>query len=99
MRLLLDSHVVIAFSLKQIAHSYPRFAKLLADPSSTSHVSTASLWEIAIKVKLGKLRLGGDIGTLPDLLRDAGVEIFPVSERHATADRALAGRPLAWREI
>lgn len=53
MRLLLDTHI----ALWAITDS-PRLAtharKLITDPANSIHVSTASVWEIAIKHMLGK---------------------------------------------
>ncbi len=42
----------------------------------------ASLWEIAIKWRLGKLQLSGDLERLPDILTSGGLEIIPINERH-----------------
>lgn len=56
MDLLLDTHTFLWYSTND-----PRLSSLaqavLKDPSNQPHLSVASLWEIAIKVQLGKLRL------------------------------------------
>lgn len=56
MNLLLDMHVFLWFiagdpRLSLLARTY------IEDPANHSFVSTASLWEIAIKYSLGKLQL------------------------------------------
>ncbi|KRF34778.1 type II toxin-antitoxin system VapC family toxin [Nocardioides sp. Soil805] len=55
------------------------------------HVSTASLWEIAIKRRLGKLETPDD---LPDLIERSGLQWLPVTARHtwATQDVELPHR-------
>lgn len=56
MRLLLDTHTLLWFLTDDRGLSIPaRIA--IEDAQNSSHVSAASLWEIAIKVALGKLTL------------------------------------------
>lgn len=55
MRLLLDSHFVLAIVNNAVDELQPKFIDLLTDPTSDLFCSAASLWEIAIKVRLGKL--------------------------------------------
>ena len=52
----------------------------LANPGDEMLVSTASLWEIAIKRSLGKLTAPDD---LPDEIANAGFTWLPVSADHA----------------
>ncbi|HZZ60252.1 MAG TPA: type II toxin-antitoxin system VapC family toxin [Roseiarcus sp.] len=86
MRLLLDSHVLLAL-VERGASSLPAgVAALLGDQASEHHVSAASLWEIAIKSRLGKLRLTVSLGALPELLEGLGVRIVAIDERHALAE-------------
>lgn len=60
MRILLDTHVLIWLS-----HAPERIAaaarEKIADPSSKLYISPASIWEMTIKCRLGKLDLGTDI--------------------------------------
>jgi PIN domain nuclease of toxin-antitoxin system len=55
------------------------------DRESEHHLSAASLWEIAIKRRLGKLELTVGLGALPELLDGLGVKIVVIDERHALA--------------
>lgn len=48
-------------------------------------MSAASLWEIAIKSRLGKLRLAPTLDALPELLEGLGIGILPITEQHAVA--------------
>ena len=63
MKLLLDTHTFLWFidgnpQLSQVAHS------LIEDLANQSVISVASLWEMAIKVSLGKLTLDEPFETL-----------------------------------
>ena len=55
MRLLLDTHVVL-WALADSPRLSPSARQLLADFENECWVSSASVWEIAIKVVLGKSR-------------------------------------------
>jgi PIN domain nuclease of toxin-antitoxin system len=49
MRLLLDTHILLAVLEQRTAKLAPGVRRLLADPEGEFHVIVASLWEIAIK--------------------------------------------------
>ena len=53
MRLLLDTHTVV-WSLLGVGRLSDRARQAIAAPTAEVHVSIASVWEIAIKVGLGK---------------------------------------------
>lgn len=59
MKLLLDTHTLL-WALYEPGKLSSGVRQLLENPKNTRLVSTASLWEIAIKHKLGRLALGGD---------------------------------------
>lgn len=82
MRLLLDTHVVLALCGAGSAKLPKSMLEQLCDPSTASIVSVGSLWEIAIKAHLGKLRLGIALEELPELLRSMGLEVLPIHPRH-----------------
>ncbi|HEX9169380.1 MAG TPA: type II toxin-antitoxin system VapC family toxin [Roseiarcus sp.] len=85
MKVLLDTHIFLAL-IKDGAASLPAtVAALLGDSGAEHHLSAASLWEIAIKHRLGKLKLGLELDTLPELLNGLGVKIVSIDERHALA--------------
>ena len=85
MRLLLDTHVLLAFIERGALGLPTGVAGLLMDRESEHHLSAASLWEIAIKRRLGKLELTMGLGALPELLDGLGVKIVVIDERHALA--------------
>ena len=83
MKLLLDTHVLLAL-IGSGASSLPAaVAAFLSDGGNEHHLSAASLWEIAIKCRLGKLKLTHELGALPELLDGLGVRIVAIDERHA----------------
>jgi PIN domain nuclease of toxin-antitoxin system len=47
--------------------------------------AVASLWEIAIKHRLGKLVLSVGLDALPELIRALGIELLTVDEHHVMA--------------
>ena len=85
MRLLLDTHVLLALIGPEAASLPAAVARLLRDGGGEHHLSAASLWEIAIKCRLGKLKLTHELGTLPELLDGLGIKIVAIDERHALA--------------
>ncbi|MGV4794947.1 type II toxin-antitoxin system VapC family toxin [Rhizobium sp. F40D2] len=81
-RVLLDTHMVIAVAQKKLAERFPRVEQLLSDNTASGFVSVASLWEIAIKTRLGKLQPGLPLETIPIYLREVGLTILPVDIPH-----------------
>lgn len=78
MRVLLDSHAFL-WSLMDV----PRlgsFADQIAAPENDVFVSTVSLFEIAVKVRTGKLRV--DMKELIDAIDLQGFQLLPLAERH-----------------
>jgi PIN domain nuclease of toxin-antitoxin system len=85
MRLLLDTHVLLAIIGPGTAVPPDGVAALISDERNEHHLSAASLWEIAIKCRLGKLRLTPSLGALPELVLGLGLTIVAINERHAVA--------------
>jgi PIN domain nuclease of toxin-antitoxin system len=92
MRLLLDTHIFLALVERSVANLPAVVAAALSDPDGEHFLSAASLWEIAIKSRLGKLKLGTRLEALPELLDTLGVEIVAINEHHALA--AVEPEPL-----
>ena len=83
MRFLLDTNVLIA--LAQRARSAPANFSAIFDPSNMSFVSAASLWEIAIKVRLRKLDAGHALEDLAGYFDAIGLVHLPIDHRHVIA--------------
>jgi PIN domain nuclease of toxin-antitoxin system len=82
MRVLIDTHVFIwwtgeASQLSPLAH------RILTDPETEPILSIASIWEMQIKVSLGKLSLRA---ALPDLVNDEvsrnRIKLLPIALTH-----------------
>jgi PIN domain nuclease of toxin-antitoxin system len=83
-RLLLDTHVVL-WALADSPRLSQSARQLLADFENECWVSSASVWEIAIKVVLGKYALALPLSALAEAIDEAGFRTLDVSPRHATA--------------
>ena len=85
MRLLLDTHVLLWLMEENLR--LRRSALSLISDASEVYVSSASLWEIAIKWRLGKIE--EDPQTVMDQLDAAGLRELRVTNRHAVATAKL----------
>ena len=85
MRLLLDTHIFLALIGSGAAGLPATVAAKMKDEDAEVYLSAASLWEIAIKWRLGKLRLTAGLDALPKLVSGLGVRSVPIDERHALA--------------
>ncbi len=88
MSVLLDTHVVL-WLLADDPRLGPR-ARGRIDAGTQRLVSTASLWEIAIKAELGRLVVPDD---LPARISDAGLTWLDVRPEAAWAVRDVRGMP------
>jgi PIN domain nuclease of toxin-antitoxin system len=84
-RLLIDSHVLLWHVLDD-ARLGPAPTAAIEAGDAEVFVSTASLWEIAIKASIGKLDAPDD---LPRRVEDLGFEMLPVTADHAWRVRSL----------
>ncbi|MEQ1643253.1 MAG: type II toxin-antitoxin system VapC family toxin [Pyrinomonadaceae bacterium] len=84
MKLLLDTHTLLWFiggetELSQAART------LIEDPENKKFVSIVSIWEIAIKVSIGKISLATAFDSLfPHQLDINGFELLPVLIEHTS---------------
>lgn len=86
MKLLLDTHAYLWW-LTDDRRLGKTARAAVGSPSSVVHVSAASIWEIGIKVAVGRLRLGRlDV---VEAIRESGFEELAVTARHAHAAAAL----------
>ena len=85
MRFLLDTHVFLALIDSGAAGLPAAAAALLQGDDAEHHLSAASLWEIAIKSRLGKLKLTAGLEVLPQILDRLAIRIVAIDERHALA--------------
>jgi PIN domain nuclease of toxin-antitoxin system len=85
-RFLLDTHLVLWWEAK-----HPRLTKaveaLLRDDAEAVFVSRASLWEVAIKISMGRLRM--DIAKFAGNVEQHGFEWLEIKNEHLIAVATL----------
>jgi len=84
--LLFDTHVLLEILQSTMGARRSRFERHFLDEPTQLFASAASLWEIAIKVRLGKLDLGLPLDSLASYFEGIEVPILPVDRYHAVAD-------------
>ncbi len=84
MRLLLDTHVLL-WVLEDSPRLSPAARTLVTDSANECWVSAVSVWEIAIKVAIGKLKLRGSLETLEAAINEARFATLDMTTRHAVA--------------
>ena len=90
MKLLLDTHVLIWWTSSSEKLSESVYS-LLSDSDNTLKFSIASIWEIQIKLQLGKLTLNSSLASLiENQQRVNNLQLLPIELVHIYA---LAGLP------
>jgi PIN domain nuclease of toxin-antitoxin system len=83
--MVLDTHMVLAILRQTDLDLPPAIASRLREPKN-SFVSVASIWEIAIKHRIGKLSISFNLNSLPHILEDIGIAVLDVESKHTLAD-------------
>jgi PIN domain nuclease of toxin-antitoxin system len=87
-RLLLDTHVLLWW-LSDDRKLAKNAREIIANPDNEVLVSSASVWEVAIKTTLGRIEV--ELGDLEDAIAHNGFRSLPIGFRHAlTAGRLPA---------
>ena len=82
MRVLLDTHVALWW-LKGDIRIPERVRDIVARPETEAFVSAASIWEISIKSKIGKLRgAAAVVETMPACFSEVGFAILDINAAH-----------------
>jgi len=88
-RLLLDTHSFLWF-IGGGANLSPKARALIEDANNQPFLSMASLWEMAIKLSIGKLSLGQPFETLiPEQMKLNGIELLQIEMPHIVAVASL----------
>ncbi len=82
MGILLDTHALIWF-LNGDEFLSNEAKKAIEDSSNNKIVSIASIWEIAIKISLGKFQFKDGLKSFMKLIDENGFEILPITFSHA----------------
>lgn len=89
MKLLLDTHVVL-WLLGDVTRLSAQAKSAIANPENLVYVSAASVWEMAIKQSIGKLKLPGPVSTwLHSELTARDVRTLPIDFAAAAAVASL----------
>lgn len=94
MRLLLDTHALLWFLAGDPALGDPA-RRAIEDPANERRVSVASLWEIAIKISLGKLDVQGGFDAVVAALPENDFDLLALEVRHV---RRLVDLPFHHRD-
>ncbi|KPQ39232.1 MAG: type II toxin-antitoxin system VapC family toxin [Phormidium sp.] len=78
MNCLLDTHTLLWY-LQDSENLSDRTTKILEDVNHNLSLSIASLWEISIKLGLGKLRLQKSFSELEEVLQDLKIGVLPIT--------------------
>jgi len=94
MNLLLDTHAILWFlnGDKKISE---RVKKVLSSPSNDKFISIVSLWEIAIKISLGKLSIKTSLSDLFRIIEEQGFHFLPLTPEHIIC---VATLPMSHRD-
>jgi PIN domain nuclease of toxin-antitoxin system len=84
-QVLLDTHIFLWAVTDSRKLTAPARATIRS--ATAVHVSAASIWEIAIKSRLGKLK--GDAAALTDAIEASGFVELPITSRHAALTAQL----------
>lgn len=85
MRLLLDTHLMLWWASKN--PRLPKTLKEMVNAAESVYFSRASMWEIAIKVSMGRLKL--DVNQFSDSIERHGFEWLEIKDAHIRAVAAL----------
>jgi len=87
MAVLLDTHILIDL-FERAGEGLP--APVFQAANESAFASVASLWEMAIKSRLGKLPLKTRLSRIPGALDELGLRLLPINGRHVLADVEIA---------
>lgn len=79
MRFLLDTHIFLFF-INGDASISQRTIDLINNDDLEKYISTVSIWEIAIKISIGKLKLRDNINSIYRLLFNYNIKILQLKE-------------------
>lgn len=82
MTLLLDTHAFL-FAIGEPERLTPVVRGALENPDTIRWVSAVSLWEIAVKIQIGKLALPAEPGFYQEHMRRMHASVLAVEARHS----------------
>jgi len=95
MRYLLDTHVLIWYLEDKKDKTLINNLDIIENPKNKIYISIASLWEITIKLNIGKFKPNLDINDFFSFIYRSPITILNIEEKHLLEYRNL---PLIHRE-
>ena len=86
MNILLDTHAMLWYLEGDFQKLSDKSKYEIEATSNSKLVSIASLWEVTIKINIGKLKLKNDIGGLHELVITNGFRILDINLQHLKAN-------------
>jgi PIN domain nuclease of toxin-antitoxin system len=83
MRLLIDTNIFIGMVNRTLASGYPHIHRSVSEHDL--YLSVVSIWEIAIKVRIGKLTIPVPMTEITAYCTQSRIAVLPIEARHATA--------------
>lgn len=90
MRLLLDTHIALAVLHHDVDYYGDAVERLINAVEHEKIVSVVSLWEAAIKHRLGKLTLQVPVNSISSFFQSLGYDILNIDQRHAVENLQVA---------
>ena len=78
---LLDTHTVLWF-FDHVEKLSKTAINAILEQKNKKYVSIASVWELAIKISLGKVTFEGGIDNFLNAIGENGFELLPIEEEH-----------------
>ncbi len=88
MKYLIDTHIFIWF-VENSPNLPLKIKDLIEDETSEICISVVSLWEISIKMSIGKLYINTKYADVIDVLNDNLIEILPLTFAHTVENNRL----------
>jgi len=83
MKYLLDTHTVLWF-FDHVDRLSEKALGAILDPANEKYVSIVSVWELAIKISLGKLKFYGGVKNFFAIVEENGFTLLPIKEEYLT---------------
>lgn len=88
MRLIIDTHILIWFLETSPNLSLSR-REMIANGDNEVFISIASLWELSIKLNIGKIVLSQTLADVVRKINDLEIEILHISSAHLVSNSQL----------
>lgn len=82
MKILVDTHIALAILSQNTDQLYPDIDQALTNPELEHFFSVVSLWEIAIKTRLGKLGLNLPLKHIVPYFEAIGMTVLSIQTQH-----------------